>query len=49
MAKKQVPLKIGDIGPDFTLRDHNSREVKLSELRGKRVQLSFHPLAWTDG
>jgi peroxiredoxin len=48
MAKKQVSPKIGDIGPDFALRDHNSQEVKLSELRGKRVLLSFHPLAWTE-
>jgi peroxiredoxin len=45
---KQNPPKIGDIGPDFMLRDHNSNEVKLSELRGKRVLLSFHPLAWTE-
>jgi peroxiredoxin len=49
MAKKQqVPPKIGEIAPDFTLRDHNSKELKLSELRGKRVLLSFHPLAWTE-
>ena len=48
MAKKQGPPKVGDTGPDFTLRDHNSQEVKLSELRGKRVLLSFHPLAWTE-
>jgi peroxiredoxin len=48
MPQKQVPPKVGDIGPDFTLRDHNSQEVKLSELRGKRVLLSFHPLAWTE-
>ena len=48
MAKKQVPPKIGDVGPDFTLRDHDGKELKLSELRGKRVLLSFHPLAWTE-
>ena len=48
MPKKQVPPKVGDIGPDFMLRDHNSQEVKLSGLRGKRVLLSFHPLAWTE-
>jgi peroxiredoxin len=48
MAKKQqVTPKIGEIAPDFTLRDHNSKELKLLELRGKRVLLSFHPLAWT--
>jgi len=48
VPKKQVPPKVGDIGPDFTLRDHNSQEVKLSELMGKRVLLSFHPMAWTE-
>ena len=37
----------GDIAPDFTLKDHHNREFKLSELAGRRVLLSFHPLAWT--
>ena len=40
-------IKVGDKVPDFTLMDHNRNEVKLSGLRGKRVLLSFHPLAWT--
>jgi peroxiredoxin len=48
MPTKQVPPKIGEIAPDFTLRDHNSKELKLSELREKRVLLSFHPMAWTE-
>ncbi len=48
MPKKASPPKIGNTGPDFTLKDHNSKDVKLSELRGKRVLLSFHPLAWTE-
>jgi len=47
MQKKNSPPKIGDMGPDFTLKDHNGKDLKLSELRGKRVLLSFHPLAWT--
>jgi peroxiredoxin len=37
----------GDIAPDFTLRDHHNREFKLSEFAGRKVLLSFHPLAWT--
>jgi peroxiredoxin len=37
----------GDIAPDFTLKDHHNRDFKLSEFTGKRVLLSFHPLAWT--
>ena len=32
---------------DFTLKDQKEGSVTLSELRGKRVLLSFHPLAWT--
>ncbi len=38
---------VGDIAPDFTLKDHHNREFKLSALVGKKVLLSFHPLAWT--
>jgi peroxiredoxin len=37
----------GDIAPDFTLKDHHNRDFKLSEFAGRRVLLSFHPLAWT--
>jgi len=40
-------LKVGDIAPDFILRDHHNHEFRLAEQKGKRVLLSFHPLAWT--
>jgi len=40
-------IKVGDLAPDFTLKDHNGNEIKLSELRGRKVLLSFHPLAFT--
>lgn len=40
-------LNVGDVAPDFTLKDHNGEQVTLSSLRGKKVVLSFHPLAWT--
>ncbi len=43
---KQI-VKIGDSAPDFVLRDHHNKELRLSDLEGKRVLLSFHPLAWT--
>lgn len=39
--------KIGKIAPDFTLKDQNDRDFRLSEFKGKKVLLSFHPLAWT--
>jgi peroxiredoxin len=31
----------------FTLKDQHGEPVNLSALKGKRVLLSFHPLAWT--
>ncbi len=40
-------VKTGDKAPDFTLKDHNKNEIKLSAHKGKRILLSFHPLAWT--
>jgi peroxiredoxin len=46
MANTQT-IWVGDIAPDFTLKDHHNGEFKLSALAGKRVLLSFHPLAWT--
>lgn len=40
-------IKIGQKAPDFVLRDQHGTEFKLSELRGRKVLLSFHPLAFT--
>lgn len=40
-------IKQGEMAPDFTLEDHNGNEIKLRDLKGKKVLLSFHPLAWT--
>ena len=40
-------LKAGEMAPDFVLKDQNGEEFKLSGMRGRRVLLSFHPLAWT--
>lgn len=34
--------------PDFVLKDQNGIDVRLTESKGKRVLLSFHPLAWTE-
>lgn len=46
MKEKKV-IKVGDKAPDFTLKDQHNKELRLSELKGKKVLLSFHPLAWT--
>lgn len=40
-------IAIGTKAPDFTLKDQNSKPVTLSDFKGKKVLLSFRPLAWT--
>ncbi len=34
--------QIGDIAPDFNLKDHNGKDFKLSDFQGKKVLISFH-------
>jgi peroxiredoxin len=39
---------IGAPAPEFTLKDQDQKEVKLSDFRGKkRVVLVFYPLDWS--
>jgi peroxiredoxin len=40
-------LSIGAKVKDFTLKDQNGQDFTLSAFKGKKVLLSFHPLAWT--
>ena len=40
-------LKIGSKAPDFALKDQNKKIAKLVSFKGKKVLLSFRPLAWT--
>ncbi len=43
-------LKVGDPAPDFSLKDHNGKTVKLRSYRGKsNVVLAFYVLAHTGG
>ncbi len=56
MAHAQQPtppktqLKVGDAAPEFTLRDTEGKEVKLSDFKGKKnVVLAFYVLAFTGG
>jgi len=44
MAKN---LRIGDKAENFALNDQNDKEFRLSDYKGKRILLSFHPQAWT--
>jgi peroxiredoxin len=40
-------IAVGSKAPDFILKDQDGKQVQLSELKSKKVLLSFHPLAWT--
>ena len=43
-----MPIDVRTEAPDFTLRDQNNDEVRLSQFRGHRnVLLVFFPLAFT--
>ena len=43
-----MPLEVGAEGPDFTLKDQNNQEIRLSDFRGRKaVLLVFYPLAFT--
>ncbi|KKM70655.1 hypothetical protein LCGC14_1438580 [marine sediment metagenome] len=46
MNEKKV-IKVGAKAPDFSLKDQHNKELRLSDFKGKKVLLSFHPLAWT--
>ena len=40
-------IAVGDVALDFVLKDNRVQDVRLSDFRGKKVLLSWHPLAWT--
>ncbi|HEU4724605.1 MAG TPA: peroxiredoxin [Candidatus Eisenbacteria bacterium] len=43
-----TPIKVGEMAPDFTLKDQAGSAVTLSSYRGKRnVVLVFYPLSFT--
>lgn len=43
-----MTLEIGQLAPDFTLKNHDGQEVTLSDFRGKKnVVLVFFPMAFT--
>jgi cytochrome oxidase Cu insertion factor (SCO1/SenC/PrrC family) len=46
----ELTLKVGDVAPDFTLRDQSGKEVSLHDFRGQRsVVLAFYIFAFTGG
>ena len=42
-----MPIAVGQAAPDFTLKDQNQKEVRLSDFRGKNVVIVFYPLDWS--
>ena len=46
MAEKTI-IKLGKTVKNFTLQDQFGQNFVLSKMKGHRVVLSFHPLAWT--
>jgi peroxiredoxin len=42
-----MTVKVGDIIQDFTLKSHSDSQVNTADIKGKKILLSFHPLAWT--
>ena len=42
-----MAIKVNSVAPDFVLKDQNGEAVQLSRLKGRKVLLSFRPLAWT--
>jgi peroxiredoxin len=47
-AQSRPIIQSGAHAPNFSIKDQYSRTFDLLEQMGKRVFLSFHPLAWTD-
>jgi peroxiredoxin (alkyl hydroperoxide reductase subunit C) len=42
-----MPVAVGSMAPDFTLKSAKMEDVTLSKLRGKPVLLLTYPLAFT--
>jgi peroxiredoxin len=52
MSERSVdmPLKVGDIAPDFTMMDPTRNRVSLTDFKGeKTVVLAFYVMAFTPG
>lgn len=41
-------IQVGDVFGDFSLTSHTEAAVDTAKLAGKKILLSFHPLAWTE-
>ena len=49
-AAPDPKFKVGDMAPDFTMKDQNRQDVTLSSFKGKKnVALAFYIFAFTGG
>ena len=49
-AMPEPSVKVGDMAPDFTLKDTKGKDVSLHDFRGKKnVALAFYIFAFTGG
>jgi peroxiredoxin Q/BCP len=49
LTPPQIPFRVGDVPPDFTLQTDAEESLTLSSLRGKTVVLFFYPKDDTPG
>ena len=43
-----MAISVGAAAPEFSLKDQNQKEVKLSDFKGKKnVVIVFYPLDWS--
>ncbi len=42
-----MAVQAGDKAKEFVLDDQDGKKIHLSDFKGKKILLSFHPLAWT--
>jgi mycoredoxin-dependent peroxiredoxin len=43
-----MPIAVGTPAPEFTLKDQDQKDVKLSDFKGKKnVVMVFYPLDWS--
>ena len=42
-------LKVGDVAPGFSLKNHKNEEVSLDEFKDKNIVMWFFPKANTPG
>lgn len=48
MSDVAPEIKVGDVAPDFTLKNQDGNEVSLVSFKGqKNVVLAFYPLDWS--